>query len=75
MREKRETKANEISIDEALVRNVTALVETTADLICADGEDVLDVQAKLFALLEKKCAEKKKMRKALAVTKPVKRER
>ena len=87
MRTKREIKSKELSIDNVLVRNmtalvdnvlvrnVTALVETTADLVCADGEDVFNVRARLFSLLEAKCAEKKKMCKALAVTKPMKAER
>jgi hypothetical protein len=52
----------QISIEEVLVRQVIALVETTADLICRDsGENILDVQAQLFETLEVNCATKKKL--------------
>ena len=58
--------SKEISIEEVLVRQVIALVETTADLICrVSGENILDVQAQLLETLEINCATKKKLCEAL----------
>jgi len=58
--------SKQISIEEVLVRQVIALVETTADLICRDsGENILDVQAQLFETLKVNCATKKKLCEAL----------
>ena len=58
--------SKQISIEEVLVRQVIALVETTADLICrVSGENILDVQAQLLETLEVNCATKKKSCEAL----------
>jgi hypothetical protein len=52
---------------EVLVRQVCALVSATAEVICEHkNDDVLETEAYLYALLAKNCADKHKLREALA---------
>jgi hypothetical protein len=49
------------SMDNLLVRQVSALVSTTAEAVCTKGENVPFVEAKFYEVLAAHCAEKQRL--------------
>jgi hypothetical protein len=46
------------SMDDLLVRQVSALVSETADAVCANGENIPSMEAQFYRALAIHCAEK-----------------
>jgi hypothetical protein len=55
-----------LSLNDLLVRQVSALVHITAETICGKDENVLELEARLYEVLEVNCAHKAKLCKAFA---------
>lgn len=51
----------EPSMDDLLVRQVSALVTTTADAVCTRGENVPSMEARFYEVLAIYCAEKQRL--------------
>ena len=56
----------EPSMNDLLVREVSALVSTTADAVCTKGENVPSMEAQLYEVLAIHCAEKQRLAAAFA---------
>jgi hypothetical protein len=61
-----------MNVYDLLVRQVSALVSATADMIHAQDQStgVLDLEADLYKLLEENCRDKAEMARALAQAQP-----
>ena len=53
------------SMDDLLVRQVSALVSETADAVCANGENVPSMEAQFYRALAIHCAEKQRIAAAV----------
>jgi hypothetical protein len=50
------------SMNDLVVRQVSALVSTTADAVCTSGENVPSMEAQFYESLAMHCAEKQRRR-------------
>ena len=56
----------EPSMHDLIVRQVSALVSTTADAVCTTGENVPSMEAQIYEVLATHCAEKQRLAAAFA---------